>query len=202
MMMQEFTERTGFEPTYDEYREIEEAYYDFDGNKDEFCADWVKNDGASKVYAARVKKIEQLKSQMLELDRQAKKAASDYEAKIKRLEKKLEEEQEWKPYEDPHNVKQADYDALAADSFTKILSDDEAKEMIAQEFGFDPAKITIVHEVFTEEINRHGQLRRSGTTPRMALFHAWDWNYIVFNIKGTTTMGWEMHNGHLQMYWG
>ena len=40
MMIHEFTERTGYKPTFEEYREIEKQYYDFDGNKDEFCRDW------------------------------------------------------------------------------------------------------------------------------------------------------------------
>ena len=40
MMIHEFTERTGYKPTWEEYREIEKQYYDFDGNKDEFCRDW------------------------------------------------------------------------------------------------------------------------------------------------------------------
>lgn len=31
MMMSEFIDRTGFEPTAKEYAKIEEAYYDFDG---------------------------------------------------------------------------------------------------------------------------------------------------------------------------
>ena len=74
--------------------------------------------------------------------------------------------------------------------------------MIASEFGFDRSKIVIVHEVVKEEINRHRQCRRVGTYPRKALFNAWDLNYIVFNIRGNTTMGYEMHNGELQMYWG
>ena len=34
MMMNEFIERTGIEPTAEEYNEIEEAYYKFDGDKD------------------------------------------------------------------------------------------------------------------------------------------------------------------------
>lgn len=33
MLMSEFIERTGFTPTYEEYQEIEEAYYNFDGNR-------------------------------------------------------------------------------------------------------------------------------------------------------------------------
>lgn len=43
MMMKEFTERTGYEPTIEEYGFIEESYYDFDGNKDEFCKAWMKD---------------------------------------------------------------------------------------------------------------------------------------------------------------
>lgn len=37
MMMSEFIDRTGFEPTTSEYERIEKAYYDFDGDKDAFC---------------------------------------------------------------------------------------------------------------------------------------------------------------------
>lgn len=43
MMMSEFTERTKYEPSFKEYAEIEEAYYEFDGNKDEFCKAWLKD---------------------------------------------------------------------------------------------------------------------------------------------------------------
>ena len=37
MMISEFIARTGFEPTAKEYAKIEEAYYNFDGDKDAFC---------------------------------------------------------------------------------------------------------------------------------------------------------------------
>ena len=42
MLVTEFTEMTGYTPTVEEYREIESMYYDFDGNKQEFCALWSK----------------------------------------------------------------------------------------------------------------------------------------------------------------
>lgn len=125
---------------------------------------------------------------------------SELASKIKTLESQLEREQEWKPYEDRNNVSQADYDRLAS-SGARELSDEEAADMIEGEFGFDRSKIEIVHEVATYEVNRHSHLRKTGTTPRKALFNVWDWNYIVFNVKGNTTMGYEMHNGELQMYW-
>ena len=35
MMISEFIERTGFQPTAEEYAKIEEAYYDFDGDKND-----------------------------------------------------------------------------------------------------------------------------------------------------------------------
>ena len=43
MMMSEFTERTGYKPSYEEYHYIEESYYEFNGNKDEFCKQWKKD---------------------------------------------------------------------------------------------------------------------------------------------------------------
>ena len=42
MLVSEFIDRTGYRPTADEYAEIEEAYYVFEGNKDEYCRAWVK----------------------------------------------------------------------------------------------------------------------------------------------------------------
>lgn len=34
MLISEFIERTGFQPTFNEYQQIEDAYYNFDGDKD------------------------------------------------------------------------------------------------------------------------------------------------------------------------
>ena len=70
MMISEFIERTGFEPTASEYANIEKAYYDFNGNKDEFCKAFVKNGGEKKIYKARAEEIAQLKSQLVEMEKQ------------------------------------------------------------------------------------------------------------------------------------
>ena len=43
MMRSEFIERTGYEPDFEEYGFIEESYYEFNGNKDEFCKAWLKD---------------------------------------------------------------------------------------------------------------------------------------------------------------
>lgn len=45
MMKSEFIERTGFEPTEAEYREIEAEYMGCDIDKDEFCKTWKKQGG-------------------------------------------------------------------------------------------------------------------------------------------------------------
>ena len=42
MLVSEFIDRTGYQPTADEYAEIEQAYYVFDGDKDAFCRAWCK----------------------------------------------------------------------------------------------------------------------------------------------------------------
>lgn len=197
MMMREFEEMTGIYPTATMYKAIEAAYMEFDGDKKAFCKAFLANkDGM----ASRI----QHSCNMAEF-----KAASDAETQIAKLKKQvedlkaqLEREQGWKPYEDEHNVKQADYEQLAAAKFTKELSDEEAADMIASEFGFDRSKIVIVHEVPKYEINRNRALRKVGTYERKALYNATDWNYILFNIRGNCTMGYEMYNGELRMYWG
>ncbi len=48
MLWQEFVARIGFGLTFEEHAEIEDAYYHFDGNKDAFCEDFVKNGGEQK----------------------------------------------------------------------------------------------------------------------------------------------------------
>ena len=194
MMIQEFEKLTGLKVTPFEYSTIEEMYYEFNGDKKAFCKKFMQDNGI----------VEVLRMIATDFEAQKAEAISDLHLaneKIRQLEATLEREQEWQPYEDTHNVSQTDYDTLAKDLSTRELTDEEAVDMIASEFGFDRSKIVIVHEVITYEINRHHQLRKVGTTPRKALFNAWDWNYIVFNIKGNVTMGWEMHDGALQQYW-
>ena len=56
MMIREFVDRTGFEPTATEYAAIEEKYYSFDGSKDEFCKAWVKDGGIQRLTRQRAEK--------------------------------------------------------------------------------------------------------------------------------------------------
>ena len=120
-------------------------------------------------------------------------------AEVDRLTARVEREEEWRPHEIEGNTTQAEYNELAADSSARELSDDEAAQLIADEFGFDRDKIVILREINVYEINRHRRLRKVGTTPRRPLFDAWDWYYICFCVKGHGDMTWEVHNGNLHL---
>lgn len=131
-------------------------------------------------------------------------ALTETASKIKQLEAqladttaKLEREQEWKSYEDGHNVKEERYQHLATAGGTKILSDAEAAELIHREFGFDINLIEIIHTVNIYEINRHNALRKVGELKRDPLYNATDWNYIRFNVRNWF---YEMHNGELRQF--
>lgn len=200
MMISEFIERTGFEPTYEEYAEIEEAYYNFSGNKDEFCKQFVEQDGEKKVCASRVQRIAQLKSKIVDMEKDFMQEFQKKEQEVARLTAELEREQEWEPYEERENVKQSEYDNLQNCSCTRVLNDEEAADLIASEFGFDRQKIKIIHEVSKYEINRHRLIRRVGAIKRRPLYNATDWNYIRFNIHGNVTMSYEMYNGELKLF--
>lgn len=190
MMISEFIERTGFEPTAAEYEKIEDAYYNFDGNKDEFCKVWKQNGGIEQTCRDRAKKIEQLQSQIGEMEK-------DLMNQIKTLEAKLEREQEWKLHEDEHNYKQADYDHLAKAG--RVMSDEEATRWVCDEFGFSENKVRIIHELDEYEISRHRELRRTGKKiDRRPLYDATDWNYIRFDVAGWF---YECVNGELRHFY-
>ena len=200
MMMSEFIERTGFEPTAEEYAEIEEAYYRFDGDKNAFCEHWKRTVGVEGMCKARAEMIERLRSTALETEKNLMAEIAKRDEQIARLQAELEEADGWKLYEDPHNVKQGEYEKLLAGG-ARVMDDDEAADLIAREFGFERSRITIIHEVPREEANRSGRVRRIGVFHRESLYDATDWNYIRFNVHGNVTMAYEMHDGDLQLFW-
>lgn len=185
MMMSEFTERTGFEPSFEEYREIEEAYYSFDGNKDEFCKAWVKDGGIERTCRERVQKIQELQKRIAEMKK-------EHEAIVAGLKQKLDRELEWKPYTDENLVSDDDYNSLA--KYGRKMTDEEAVEWIAQEFGFDTRKIKIYHTAPIFEVNRHSQLRKVGEKDRSPIYDATDYYYVCFTVAGWE---YEATNGSL-----
>ena len=196
MMISEFIERTGFEPTASEYAKIEKAYYDFNGNKDEFCKAFVKNGGEKKIYKERAEEIAQLKRQLVEMEKQHKSDMEAREKQIAELNADLDRELEWKPCDGSGtNMTQERYEHLA--NCGQVMSDEEAKEFIADECGFDPEKIHILHEVNTYEVNKHRRLRVAGPFDRAPMYESTDWNYIRFDCA---CFMYEFINGQLCFY--
>ena len=70
MMKSEFIERTGFEPTADEYEQIEQEYMGTDIDKDLFCKQWVKNGGIQRLSRMRARRIEELEAEVKQRDKE------------------------------------------------------------------------------------------------------------------------------------
>jgi hypothetical protein len=90
---------------------------------------------------------------------------------------------------------QARYESLA--SAGRAMTDQDAEEFIADEFGFSTDKIKIIHRVTTYEVNKHHRLRMSGDFYRDPVYASTDWNYIRFNCANTM---YEIVNGELCFY--
>ena len=207
MMMSEFIERTGFQPLPFEYAKIEEAYYNFDGDKDAFCRAFVKADGEKKVYQATAAEIDRLNGKILEMDRASKRDSEVYEKRIADLQAQLDKELEWKPSEGTGtNMPQADYESLLAcctgdHGDPHVMSEGEARMLVAEEFGFNPERVEIITTVHTYEVNKHRQLRKAAAYTRQPLYNATDWNYVRFNVRGAgSTWMYELVNGELKTY--
>lgn len=196
MLMSEFIDRTGFTPTYEEYRKIEESYYSFDGDKDAFCKAFVKNCEAMKFCEARATEIKRLTSLLMENERQYKKDIADREQRINELTAELDHELEWKPSDSAGtNMTQERYEHLA--NCGQTMTDDEAVAFITDECGFAPEKIRILHEANTYEVNKHRRLRVAGTFERAPVYESSDWNYVRFDCAYFL---YELVNGELRFY--
>lgn len=196
MMISEFVERTSFEPMPEEYEQIENAYYHFDGSKDDFCKSWLAGGGILKAAQARAEKISQLRSELLELDRSNRMEIDGYERRIEQLKAQLDRELEWELRADAGTrMSQRAYEDLAGAG--TAMTDEEAKAFIANECGFDPEKVVILHEVSTYEVNKYRQLRPAARFTRQPIYNATDWNYIRFDCA---CFMYELVNGELHFY--
>ena len=101
---------------------------------------------------------------------------------------------------------QADYEALAdlcdgTHGDPHEMTDDEARALIASEFGFAVERIVIIHIVHAYEVNKHCQLRKSAEYTRRPMYGASDYNYVRFDVDcGHMTWMYEMVNGELETY--
>lgn len=85
MMMSEFIERVGFEPTAAEYQEIEREYKGCDVDKDQFCKEWKKNGGIQRLMRLRARRIEELEAELMKKDRQYDEMDTRYCRRINQL---------------------------------------------------------------------------------------------------------------------
>lgn len=85
MVKSEFIERTGFEPTEAEYREIEAEYMGCDIDKDEFCKTWKKQGGIQRLMRLRARRIEELEAELVKEKNDHDRMDAQYCEKINRL---------------------------------------------------------------------------------------------------------------------
>lgn len=190
MMYKEFVQLTNLHPTLMEYAIIEEMYYESKDNKYDFCKKFAAQEEPLLNVARMV--ASETKANLDKVQWDATKEKLGLETKVKRLEEQLEREQEWKPWTNKDAVKQEDYDHLRRCGHE--MTDDEAKDWIASEWGFDPSKIRICRKMNTFERNRHSQLRQVGEIDRDPYYDATDWYYVFFRVCG---MEYEAYNGSL-----
>lgn len=192
MMIEEFEKLTGIYPSAEAYTVIESYYLDYSGTKQDFCKAFRGNtDGL----AQRIQR--ELNSIHWKKERDSKATHAKMASEIETLKKQLEREQEWRPYEDTDNVQQADYEKLLTAGDTKVMTDDEAKDLLYNWFGFAKEKVQILRSIPTYEVNRHRRLRKVGEQQRAPLYNATDWNYIRFNCG---RMSYELYNDELRPY--
>lgn len=115
MMPSEFEERTGYTPSNEEYHYIEESYYDYNGNKDDFCKAWLK-DKKSGAWARELELRKRIDAMM----QQSKVERELYTVQCNKIEELEEDAQEWiKRYDELK--KQADERELAARKDVTLL---------------------------------------------------------------------------------
>lgn len=202
MTIKEFTERTGFYPTYEHYKFIEKSYMDFDGDKDAFCKAFRENaDGIAEKITREVERFveDQTELGMHEHDAMEERLNAQ-QKEIEKLKAQLDAELEWTLCKDAGTqMTQRDYVKLREDSFTKTMTDEEAANFIAEELGFNAERVKIIHTVETLEVNKHRRMRVAETYEREPLYESTDWNYVRFDVYGMT---YEYVNGQLMMYRG
>lgn len=96
------------------------------------------------------------------------------------------------------NMKQDDYAKL--EKCGTELTEAEAIVLINKEFGFEAARIEILHEAEIDVTEEGSRYVKTEKTPRKPLYEATDWNYIRFNVRtAPATWYYEMINASLHV---
>lgn len=196
MLMQEFTEMTGFEPTVEEFNQIEAEYYRFDGDKQAFCKDFVARGGEKQVYARRTEYIKELESQLMDQEKEYTARLAELTAKNTHIQEELDRELDWQPTDEAGtNMSQVEYEDLARCG--EVLNVVRATEIVCREFGFARDRVMVKREAVTHEKNKYGGLRVKDELERPPVYSSTDWNYVRFDCAGYM---YEMVNGELKRY--
>lgn len=195
MTMSEFAEKTGFTPTYEEFQKIEEEYCRFDGTKEAFCHAFVSGQGEKRICQERARRIDQLKSLLVENDRSFRQMTVQYEKKLELLKTLLQRQPKCRPCGTA--MEQRRYERLLRSASARVMTKAEARQFIAEQCGFSPEKIRIVTEVASlEDTSRH-PLKRVFTYTRRPVFSSADWNYVRFDCANVM---YEYVNGAVLFY--
>ena len=178
MMRQEFEKLTGMYVTNDLYAAIEEAYYNFNGDKQDFCKAYKANqDGLAEKIRLMANRAtwDAIQAKDKEID--------ELRNVLKSAQEKLELEQEWEPFEYKREVNEAQYQDSRHGA--DVMDIEWAKDFIANHYGFDRSKLEIVTTADVLETNRHGQVRKTGRKrDRTPFYGATDWYYVRFLVAG------------------
>lgn len=196
MLMQEFTDMTGFEPTVEEFNQIEAEYYRFNGDKQAFCKDFVERSGEKQVYARRAEYIKELESQLMDQEKEYTARLAELTAKNIHLQEELDRELDWQLTTSAGTkMYQEEYDDLLRHG--EVLNCVQAVNIVCKEYGFARDRVEIKKEVSTYQENKRGELREKERMERDPVYSSTDWNYIRFDCAG---LQYEMINGELVKY--
>lgn len=208
MTLTEWESLTGQHPNYSLWETINRIYNQSELDKHQFAKDYLADkDGlATRVQrecnTAYFAQDAELKRQLAEMQQELTTERCTMRAQIatiQELREQLEHELDWQPSEDTGtSLIQDCYKDRCDSSSCEKLSDLQAMQKLHWLFGFDMAKITIIREVQTFDVNRHHKLRVSGTYQRDPLWGATDYNYIRFNCAD---LQWECIDGELHPYY-
>lgn len=196
MLMQEFTDMTGFEPTVEEFNQIEAEYYRFNGDKQAFCKDFVERSGEKQVYARRAEYIKELYSRLMDQEKEYTARLAELTAKNIHLQEELDRELDWQLTNSAGTkMYQEEYDDLLRHG--EVLNCVQAVNIVCKEYGFAWNRVEIKKEVSTYQKNKRGELREKERMERDPVYSSTDWNYIRFDCAG---LQYEMINGELVKY--
>ncbi len=116
---------------------------------------------------------------------------------LEKVKAELDKELEWKDCSGI-GTQMIETDYLKLKENGKVLTHEEAIDLLSQEFGFNPEKITIRSTVNTYESDKYSRARVKEAFVRDPVYCATDWNYIRFDCAGWY---YEMINGQLKKYY-